>query len=112
MIKKVVEYFLDGNNIKGWQLWTVEKRPDLKNNPMPNNIDAFNLKDQYGNYKYRLENNQIIENNIISTEKQLIEEEIKNLSKKDLLKLMIKGIENKNDPEYISIKTKIIKLSE
>ena len=91
------------NNIKGHEL-----RPRIKDKNyivpiFPENFD-FEYKDKYGNYKYRFENNEVIENNVTVTQEQLNDELFRKESLKKIVKALIAGIEDKNSPAYQTLK--------
>jgi hypothetical protein len=97
----VIEYIVDTYNcIKGWILHPQHKRPDLIDNPLP--TEKMNkLKDNFGNDKFKLENNKIIFLNPTPTISQIYEEAFnKNFNLLKVSKLLIKGIHNENDTEF------------
>ena len=103
---EVIEYFLDGDYIKGWQLWPEKKKPELKGIPMPleemKEIGA--LKDEYGNYKYKLKNNKITKVNPEPIDSQLALKEFRQTPIIETIKKLIAGIEDKKSQEYLSLK--------
>lgn len=54
----VCEYRLEENNfIAGWKIFPKIKRPDLEGMPLPLAAMNQSLKDEYGNFRYRLVEN-------------------------------------------------------
>ena len=107
---EVIEYFTDeNNNITGHQLWPKKKRSDLIDNPDPPDSD---YKDQYGNCKYKFENGKIVENITPPTESQI---ELRNFRKTDLLniiRILLKGIQDNSDKDFLDFVAKIGKINE
>lgn len=104
------EYIIDeNNNIISAQQWNEKEKPELKDNPVPNqDIINGNLIDKFGNYLYKLENEEIKENIIILNDEQI---KIDKLSKKgllDIVRILIQGIDDPNDNEYLSLKSEIL----
>ena len=105
----VWEYICDGNNnIITIQQWNQEEKPEFENNPEPSEeMKQSNLIDEWGNYLYKLEGGIIIENEIELDDKQ---KKIKKLSKNgilDMIRILIKGIDDPNDSEFLNLKSEI-----
>jgi hypothetical protein len=74
---EVIEYFLDENDyIKGWQLWPVNKRPELKDNPfpLPEMQQLGALFDKYRKPMYKLIDNAIVKQPQGATTQEMIDE--------------------------------------
>jgi len=110
---EVIEYFLnDNNNITELRIQPKIKRPDLINNPEPLEemcIPGW-VKDQYGNYKYKLKNNKIILNNPIPSQDQLDDEKARKAMR--LWYKVIKGIYKGTINSFADIKQMIINIIE
>ena len=96
---EVIEYFLDEeNNITGFQRWPETKRKEFKKNPpLLDEIIEHGLKDEYRRPKYKLINNKIVK---IELKNPTSIQMLKNMSMIDMVKVLIKGIENKNNSEF------------
>ena len=69
-------------------------------------------KDQYGNCKYKFENGKIVENITPPTESQI---ELRNFRKTDLLniiRILLKGIQDNSDKDFLDFVAKIGKINE
>lgn len=111
MIKEVIEYFTKNNFITGWQLWPEHKKPELKKNTLPTEDMNNSLTDEHGNYKYKLlASGKVKEVNTAPTESQIAKKELKQFSTLDLFRILVQGIADKNDPEFIQLKEKLNKL--
>lgn len=98
MKKDVVSYFLvDANFIAGWQLLPMEKHPHLIDIPFPTVDMEENLIDEYGNYLYKLIDNTIEPVSPVIGAKQIAIERINRLSKKELLEVIVGGVEDKSN---------------
>ena len=106
----VYEYNLDeNNNICSIQLWGEKEKPEFKNNPIPNNeILQGNIYDKFGNPIYKLEDNKIIENNIVLSIEQIILNKISKKNINDVIRILIKAIDNSKDEEFLNLKSEII----
>lgn len=108
----VYNYFLEGNNISGFQEFPKNKKPEFINNPTPTEemLITRTFQDVYGNYIWRMENLKIIKNETSPT----IDQEARlKLSKTDMLKIikwLIVGIENPTNPGFLKLKTEFNKL--
>jgi len=106
----VYEYILDkDNNIITIQLWGENEKPELKNNPIPSDeIMQNSLIDRFGNFLYKLENNEIIENIILLTAEQNLCNKISEKKISEIIRILIKGISNSNDDEFLSLKKEVM----
>jgi len=105
----VYEYVLDQeNNIITVQQWEKEKKPELSSNPEPNqNILQGKLIDFFGNPLYKLENNQIVENVIQLSSEQKKNKKLSEKNLMDIIRILIQGIENKDNNEFVALKEEI-----
>lgn len=88
--------------ITGYQLWNKKKRPDLIDNPgPPDEMIEEGLLDEYNRPYWLLKNGVIGKVTLGPPEPgEVAENYIQNLSYYDTLKLICKGIQNKNDDDY------------
>ena len=111
MKKVVYEYILDSlGMIKEIRAWKSKKRPELIENPEPpielQEIGA--LRDQYGRPCWLFRDNQVRKVDLGDpTPVEDAQRYFQELSKLDMLKLLFKGIENKNDSDYTDFVDKI-----
>lgn len=122
---KVYQYIVNGENfIKGWQEFNSE-RPDKKNdpayisfinslinNPAPISEMNYSIKDEMGRLhnkstdkNYKLIDNQIQIVSHTKTPKEIFIEKYDNFV---ILRRLIKGIENKNDTDYVTFKNDLL----
>jgi hypothetical protein len=104
--KEVIHYFLDeSDRITGWEILPKKKRPDLINNPPPLDEMLISLVDEFGNYLFVLQDEEIVKIPTPASQKQLALKEINDYSTIELIEILIKGINNKNDKDFIDLAT-------
>jgi hypothetical protein len=100
---EVIEYKLTETNlITGYQLWNKKKRPDLIDNPdPPDEMIEEGLFDKYDRPYWQLSDDIITKQALPPpSQLQVAKDYIDNLSRYEMLKLICKGIQNKNDNDY------------
>lgn len=110
----VVEYFLDDKNyITGWTMH--KEKPLFLGIDLPTQEMNEELKDSFGNYKYRLDDKQVIEDLQIPSEEQIELKRI-NWCKDEIhkaygfdseMRVVNLSLKNKNDPEYVIYREKV-----
>jgi hypothetical protein len=107
----VWEYDLDSiNMVIGFKAWNRKKRPDLIGNPEPpyEMQSPEGLKDEYGRPCWLLRNGELGKVDLGDpTPVEDAQRYFQELSRLDMIKLLIKGIENKNDSDYTDFVDKI-----
>lgn len=104
----VYEYILDGYNIITIQQWGALEKPQFSENPTPTpSMLEGKLFDDYGNPLYRLVGSIIYENEIILTDSQEKKKKIKEKDLMDIIRILILGIEDKTNSEFVDLKNDI-----
>lgn len=114
---KFYEYFFDGEYITGYQEWNSELYPDKYedciDNPPP--IPQMSIpgwqRDQYGNYRFKMIDNEIRYTPTTPTTEQQSLKEVREIQFKYLLKILAKGILDRNDPDFVNFLNKLNNIS-
>ena len=109
MEKIVYEYFLNPQNeITGWQIWPLNLKPEYSDNPLPiAGMLAGELKDAYGNYKYKLEGVVILDTTPVITQRDLAKRRIREINKKDFLKAVVRGVRDNTNTDFNNLEQDI-----